>query len=82
MLATATEDDVEAGAGKRRERAERGRDVRRLRVVDIANATQLADELDAVRDALEGPQRPRDRLIVDPSRARRDGGGDGVLAVV
>ena len=82
LLAAPAEDDVEARAGEGRERTERGGDVRRLRVVDVADAAQLADELDPVRDAVEGAQRLGDRGVLDSGRARRCRRGSGVLAVV
>ena len=73
---------MEPRAREGRERTERGRDVRRLRVVDVTDAPQLADELDPMRDAVEGAQRLGDRGVVDSGRARRRGRGRGVLAVV
>src|SRR2546430_12307384 len=60
----------------------RGGDVGRLRVVDIANAVQLADELEAVRHSWEGAERVRDLLVVDAGSARCRGRRGGVLAVV
>ena len=68
---------------ERGERAARGGGVRRLRVVDVAHAVALADELEPVRDAGERAQRLGDRGVVDPGgtrRGRRRRGG--VLAVV
>ena len=65
-----------------RERAERRRDVRRLGVVHEPHATDLPDELDAMRDTLEARKRIGDRLVVDPHRTRGSGRGGGVLTVV
>ena len=65
----------------RRERAQRGGDVRRLRVVDVAHAADRRDLLDAVRDARErrAPARSRRRRR---RRARGRRGRRCVLAVV
>ena len=65
------------------ERAAGRRDVRRLRVVDVADAVALADELEPVRHAGERAQRLGDRLVADAGRARGGRGrGSRVLAVV
>src|SRR5205085_5847105 len=56
--------------------------VRRLRVVDVANAAELAHELESVRDALEGPQRLGDGRVLDPGGARGSRRSRRVLAVV
>ena len=61
---------------------ERRRDVRRLRVVDVANAVELADELDAVRNAGEALQRRGDRVVRDPGCPRGGRSRGGVLPVV
>ena len=65
----------------RGERAERRRDVRRLRVVHVAHAVALADELEPVRHAGERAQRLGDRArrrcrprARRPSRPRRSRG--------
>ena len=57
-------------------------DVGRLRVVDEANAADLGDGLEPVRDAGEGPQPLADRLAVEAHRQRRGGGGHRVGDVV
>ena len=44
--------------------------VRRLGVVDVADAVELGDELEPVRDAGEGAQRLGDRVVADAGRAR------------
>ena len=81
-LAAAAEDDVQARVGEGRERALRGGDVRGLRVVHVADAAELAHELDAVRHAGEGAERLRDGVVADARRARGRGRGRRVLAVV
>ena len=81
-LQRAAEDQVHRLVRVRGERAPRGGDVRRLRVVDEAHAVDLADVLEPVRHARERPQRLGDRVVADPGRARRGRRGGGVLAVV
>ena len=65
-----------------RERAQRGGDVGRLRVVDVADAVQLADELEPVGDARECAQSLGDPIVRDPGRPGGGSRGGGVLAVV
>jgi hypothetical protein len=55
-----------------RERDQRGVDVRRLRVVDVEDAVDRRDLLEAVLDAREGPQRVADGVDLDPA-GQRDG---------
>ena len=55
-----------------RERRDRRRDVRRLRVVHVGDAADLGDALEAVRDARRSVAIPRlDRVGLDPHRERR-----------
>src|SRR5207247_11291326 len=56
--------------------------VRRLRVVDEADAVDLADELQAVRDAAERAQRFGDRILRDAGSARGSRRGGRVLPAV
>src|SRR5581483_12389665 len=81
-LGRAAEDQVHPLAAVGVEAAQRGRDVRRLRVVDEADAVVLADELEPVRDAGERAQGLGDRAVTDTRLPRRGGRGGGVLAVV
>ena len=67
---------------ERRERAPRGGGVRRLGVVDVADAVDLGDELEPVRHAGERAQRGRDRVVADARRPRRGCRGGRVLPVV
>ena len=78
----AAEDDVQWIPSERGEAAPGRRDVRRLRVVDVAHAADLGDELEPVRHAREGLQRLRDRLVGDPGGACGSGRCCRVLAVV
>ena len=80
-LARAAEDHVQRDV-VRGERAAGGGGVRRLRVVDEANAVALGDELEPVLDAGERAQRLGDRLVGEPGGARGGGRGGSVLAVV
>ena len=66
----------------RGERPQRGGDVRGLRVVDVAHAVALADELQPVRHARERTQRLGDRRVGDAGRTRSRSRRGGVLAVV
>src|SRR5262249_47698514 len=75
-LDRAAKDQVDGLRGVGGERSARGGDVRRLRVVDVADAAALGDELEAVRHALELAQRLRDRVVHD-SRSARGGGRCG-----
>ena len=65
----------------RRPTTRRG-DVGRLRVVDEADAVDLGDLLEPVRDAGEAPQALADRVPVDAHRQRRGGGRHRVGGVV
>ena len=82
MLAAAAEDDVQPRVGERCKSAEGGGDVRRLRVVDVADTAQLADELDPMRHAFERSERLADRGVVDAGRSSGGCRRRSVLAVV
>src|SRR6185295_19872603 len=56
--------------------------VRRLGVVHEADAADLTDELEAVRDAFEAGKAFGDRVIGDPRGTRGGGRRGGVLPVV
>src|SRR5262249_10901353 len=62
--------------------AARGGSVRRLRVVDPADAVQLTNQLEPVRDAGERAEPFRNRLVGYAGGAGSSGRGRGVLAVV
>src|SRR5919198_5729871 len=81
-LARTAEDQVDRLVLVGCECSERGGDVGRLRVVHVANAVELAHELEPVRYAWEGAEGFGDLLVRDPSGARCGGCGGGVLAVV
>ena len=81
-LAPPAEDDVQPRVRERRERAQRRGDVRRLGVVDVAHAAELANQLDPMRDAREGRERVGDRVVGDACGTRRGRRRRGVLAVV
>src|SRR5207248_11638125 len=55
---------------------------RRLGVVDIADAVQIAHELEPMRHACECAESVGDRGIGDARDTRGGGGGGGVLSVV
>ena len=59
-----------------------GGDVGRLGVVDEANAADLGDQLEAVRDAGEAAQPLANRVAVDAHRERRGGSRHCVADVV
>ena len=80
-LERAAEDEAERRVVGR-DPAARGGGVRRLRVVDPANAVQLAHELEPVRDAREGGERLRDGVVGHAGGAGRGGRGGSVLPVV
>ena len=80
-LLAAAEDRVDAALeGADADRG--GGDVGRLGVVDEADAADLGDLLEAVRDAGEAAQPLAHRLAVEPHRERRGGGGHRVGDVV
>jgi hypothetical protein len=66
----------------RRDRTARGGRVRRLGVVDEADAADLGHLLEAMRHAREGAKPLRDLLLGRSGGARRRCGGGGVLPVV
>ncbi len=80
-LLVAAEDQVQRRVVGR-ERAPRRGGVRRLRVVDPADAPALAHELEPVRNAGEVAQRRGDRWLPGAGRTRGRGRRGGVLAVV
>src|SRR5688572_2873702 len=80
-LEASAEDETEARR-VRGERLYRGLRIRRLRVVDEANAIDLAYELETMGHALEGAQAFGDRVVGDPGGACGGGRGRGVLPVV
>ncbi len=82
VLAAPPENEVQRRRTKRLDGAKSCRRIRRLGIVDVADATDDGDLLDPVLDAREVPQRPRDRLVGDASRARGRRRRGGVLAVV
>ena len=69
-----------AGEGAQADRG--GGDVGRLGVVDEADAVDLGDLLEPVRDAGEAAQALAHRVAVDAHRERRRGGGHRVGDVV
>src|SRR5204862_4024008 len=81
-LARAAENEMDGLVRVGVEGPERGGDVGRLRIVDVANAVELPDELEPVRDAREGAKRLGDPVVVDAGGACSRGGGGGVLTVV
>ncbi len=81
-LVGAAQQQNHAGVGKRRERLLDGVGVRRLRVVDVAHALDLAHGLDAMRQRREGREPGTDALGRRPAGQRGRGGGEGVQHVV
>src|SRR5512146_1563561 len=81
-LRRAAEDQMNGLAGIRSKAAQGCGDVRRLAVVDVADAVPLGDELEPVRDAGERSQRLGDRVVTEAGGTRGGGGGRGVLPVV
>ena len=80
-LAAPAEDDVQRRVVGR-DGAPGRSGVRRLRVVHVAHAARLGDQLESMGDAREGLERIRDARVVDAERAGRRRGRRGVLAVV
>ena len=82
LLATAAENHVLVPARKRPEGAQRGGDVRRLRVVHVGDAANDGDLLDPVLDTGKGAERFGDGGVAQARGARGGGRGGSVLAIV
>ncbi len=80
-LAAPAGDQVHA-AGVGAQRDDRARDVRRLRVVDVANRAALVDQLEAVGDAAEAAQAGRHGVGLEAAREAGRRRGHRVLEVV
>ena len=82
VLSATAQDHVESFVWEGGKCAQRGGDIRRLRVVDEAHAADRRHVLDAMLDAAEAPQRTRNVFVGDADRARCERRRGGVLAVV